>query len=259
MLGEASHGTHEYYQWRTYITRRLIEEKAFDFVAIEGDWPDAYRLNRLAKGYDFYSKSAFQVLHAFERWPTWMWANWEIMALIDWIKQHNRQLPANRKAGFYGLDVYSLWESMNSIMEYLKETDQAALEVARKAFHCFEPYSHDEGRAYAKSTLLVPEACQRQVVQLLKEIQRKLPQYNTDHENVFNAEQNALVMVNAEQYYRSMVKGGPHSWNLRERHMADTLGRLLTFHGDNSKAIVWAHNNACGRRQGYQHDSSRHV
>lgn len=246
MLGEASHGTHEYYQWRTYITRRLIEEKGFNFIAVEGDWPDCYRLNRFVKGYDVDSKSAFHVLHAFERWPTWMWANWEIMAMADWLQQHNRQLPTNKKAGFYGLDVYSLWESMDSILQYLKKADPAALRVAEDAFHCFEPYRKDEGRSYAQSTLLVPEACQQEVVQLLKEIQLKLPQYNTDHENVFSAEQNAFVTVNAEKYYRTMVRGGPHSWNVRDRHMSDTLERLLNFHGKKAKAIVWAHNTHVG-------------
>lgn len=246
MLGEATHGTHEYYQWRTYITRKLIEEKGFNFIAVEGDWPDCYRLNRFVKGYDVDNKSAFHVLHAFNRWPTWMWANWEIIALSDWLQQHNKRLPANRKAGFYGLDVYSLWESMDSIMQYLKKTDPAALKIAEEAFRCFEPYRKDEGRSYAQSTLFVPEACQQEVIELLKEIQRKLPQYNTDHENVFNAEQNALVAVNAEKYYRAMVKGGAHSWNVRDRHMGDTLERLLAFHGENSKAIVWAHNTHVG-------------
>lgn len=246
MLGEASHGTHEYYRWRTYISRKLIEEHGFSFIAVEGDWPDCYRLNRFVKGYDADNKSAFHVLHSFERWPTWMWANWEIIALADWMQQHNKPLPANRRAGFYGLDVYSLWESMDSIMQYLEKTDPAALKVAEAAFRCFEPYRKEEGRSYAQATLLVPEACQQEVVQLLKEIQTKLPLYNTDHENVFSTEQNALIAVNAEKYYRNMVRGGPHSWNLRDRHMANTLERLLTFHGENSKAIVWAHNTHVG-------------
>ncbi len=246
MLGESSHGTHEYYQWRTNITRKLVEEKGFNFIAVEGDWPDCYRLNRYVKGYDTDNKGIFDVLHSFDRWPTWMWANREIMALAGWMQQHNKKLSANNKVGFYGLDVYSLWESMSSIMQYLKKTDPAALKVAEEAFHCFEPYKKDEGHSYARATLLVPEACQQEVVQLLKEIQTKLPQYNTDHENVFSTEQNALVTVNAEKYYRAMIMGGPHSWNVRDRHMADTLERLLKFHGNNSKAVVWAHNTHIG-------------
>lgn len=198
MLGEASHGTHEYYTWRSHISKRLIEEKGFNFIAVEGDWPDCYRLNRFVKGYDVDNKSAFKVLHAFNRWPTWMWANWEIVALADWLQQHNTGLPANKKAGFYGLDVYSLWESMDSIMQYLKKTDPSALKVAEEAYQCFEPYRKDEGSSYARASQFVPEICETEVVHLLKEIRQKLPTYNTDHENVFSAEQNALVTVNGK-------------------------------------------------------------
>ncbi|MGB4849915.1 MAG: erythromycin esterase family protein [Saprospiraceae bacterium] len=246
MLGEASHGTHDYYTWRAHISKRLIEEKGFNFIAVEGDWPDCYRLNRYIKGYDVENKSAFTVLHAFNRWPTWMWANWEIVALADWLKNHNTGLPANKRAGFYGLDVYSLWESMESIIQYLKKTDPGALKIAEEAFYCFAPYRKDEGRAYGHASRLVPELCQNEVVALLKEIRNKLPSYNTDYENVFSAEQNALITVNAEKYYRTMVEGGPHSWNVRDRHMADTLNRLLKFHGENAKAIVWEHNTHIG-------------
>ena len=246
MLGEASHGTHEYYTWRSHISKRLIEEKGFNCIAVEGDWPDCYRLNRFVKGYDVDNKSAFKVLHAFNRWPTWMWANWEIVALSDWMQKHNTGLPANKKVGFYGLDVYSLWESMESIMQYLKKTDPAALKVAEDAFQCFEPYRKEEGQSYARASQFVPEICENEVVNLLKKIQEKLPIYNTDYENAFSAEQNAFVAVNAEKYYRAMIKGGPHSWNVRDRHMADTLERLLKFHGENSKVIVWEHNTHVG-------------
>jgi erythromycin esterase len=246
MLGEASHGTHEYYTWRTHITKKLIEEKGFNFIAVEGDWPDCYRLNRFVKGYDVANKSAYTVLQSFNRWPTWMWANWEIVALSDWLKKYNKQLPPDKKAGFYGLDVYSLWESMDSIMQYLKKTDPAALKVAEAAFNCFEPYHKDEGNAYARAAQFVPELCQNEVMHLLKEIEKKLPTYNTDHENVFNASQNAQIIVNAEKYYRAMIKGGPHSWNVRDRHMNDTLDRLMKFHGDNAKVIVWEHNTHIG-------------
>ena len=246
MLGEASHGTHEYYTWRSYITRKLIEEKGFQFIAVEGDWPDCYRLNRYIKGYDTENKSAFKVLHAFNRWPTWMWANWEIMALADWLKAHNQGLARNQKVGFFGLDVYSLWESMASIMEYLQNTDPEALKIAQEAFRCFEPYREDEGRAYARALQFVPEICEPEVVGLLKEIRRKLPIYDSDYENVFSTEQNALIAVNAEKYYHAMLHGGSHSWNIRDRHMSDTLERLLQFHGREAKAIVWAHNTHVG-------------
>ncbi|QJB30157.1 erythromycin esterase family protein [Chitinophaga oryzae] len=246
MLGEASHGTHDYYNWRSYISRRLIEEKGFNFIAVEGDWPDCYRLNRYIKNYADEGKGAFKVLHSFNRWPTWMWANWEVVALADWLQQYNLALPLNKKAGFYGLDVYSLWESMESIMQYLGKKDPQTLKIAEEVFKCFEPYRYQEGRSYARATQFVPESCENEVVRLLKEIRAKLPSYNTDHENVFNAEQNALVMVDAERYYRAMIHGGAHAWNIRDDHMAQTLDRLLKFHGEKAKAIIWAHNTHVG-------------
>ena len=246
MLGEASHGTHDYYTWRTHISRRLIEEKGFNFIAVEGDWPDCYRLNRFVKGYDRDNKSAYKILESFKRWPTWMWSNWEIVALADWLQKHNTGLSPNKRVGFYGLDVYSLWESMESIMQYLEKTDPSALKVAKEAFYCFEPYKEDQGHSYARASQFVPEICQNEVIELLKEIRIKMPTYDTDEENVFSAEQNALIAVNAEKYYRAMIKGGPHSWNVRDRHMADTLTRLLDFHGENSKVIVWEHNTHIG-------------
>ena len=246
MLGEASHGTHEYYSWRTHITERLIKEKGFNFIAVEGDWPDCYRLNRYIKNYLRKHESAFHVLKSFDRWPTWMWGNWETLALAEWLKENNRDLPANKKVGFYGLDVYSLWESMEAILQYLNGVDPAAMKMAEEAFRCFEPFRKEEGQSYARASQFVPDLCETEVVELLKTIRSRLPSYNTDHENVFSTEQNALIAVNAEKYYRAMIKGGPHSWNLRDRHMADTLERLLNFHGAESKAIVWAHNTHIG-------------
>lgn len=246
MLGEASHGTHEYYAWRSHITKKLIQEKNFSLIAVEGDWPDCYRLNRYIKNYPEAGNNATEVLQSFHRWPTWMWANWEISALSEWLYKHNHPLPANKKVGFYGLDVYSLWESMEAIMSYLKKVDPHALKVAERAFHCFEPYKKDEGQGYARASMFVPELCENEVIDLLKNIRLKLPQYNTDHEAVFSIEQNAIIAVDAEKYYRAMVGGGPHSWNIRDRHMMETLNRLLEFHGRNSKVIVWEHNTHVG-------------
>lgn len=245
-LGEASHGTHEYYTWRAYITQKLIEEKGFNFIAVEGDWPDCYRVNRYIKHYPGSGKSALEILKQFNRWPTWMWGNWEIAALTEWLNVFNRNLPAEKKIGFYGLDVYSLWESMESIMSYLKKVDPAALKTAEEAFHCFEPYKKDEGQSYARATQFVPDLCTDEVVELLQKVKERLPLYNSDHENVFNVQQNAYVTLNAEKYYRAMIKGGPHSWNVRDRHMADTLDRLIEFHGAHAKAIIWEHNTHIG-------------
>jgi len=244
MLGEASHGTHEYYTWRSYISRKLIEKKNFNFMAVEGDWPDCYQLNLYIKSLRKESENAFDVLKQFNRWPTWMWANWEIVALAEWLKKHNQSYPQN-KVGFFGLDVYSLWESLYAIMDYLSKVDKTAYEKAQTAFTCFEPYKEDE-HSYALATRLVPEICEDEVVDLLKEIQRKIPIYDSGKENVFSTEQNALIAVNAEKYYRAMVRGDGESWNVRDTHMMETLERLLEFHGPNSKAIIWAHNTHIG-------------
>jgi erythromycin esterase len=245
MLGEASHGTHEYYTWRAHITKRLIKEKGFNFIAVEGDWPDCYSLNRYIKQY-VPDKKAYDVLNEFERWPTWMWANWEIVALAEWLHNHNKSLPVDKKIGFYGLDVYSLWDSMEEIKQYLQKVDPAALEVAQEAFKCFEPYKKDDGTSYAYASQMVPELCETEVVDLLKEIQQRRPNYDHDYEQAFSAEQNALVAVNAEKYYRAMVKGGAASWNVRDSHMEETLERLLDLHGTTSKVIVWEHNTHIG-------------
>jgi erythromycin esterase-like protein len=245
MLGEASHGTHEYYTWRSHLSKRLITELGFSFIAVEGDWPDCYRLNRYIKGYAN-DHSAIEVLKRFDRWPTWMWANWEIAALAEWMKKHNAAFSAEKRVGFYGLDVYSLWESMEAIIDYLEKTDPKALEAARKAYLCFEPYSGGEGRDYASALRFVPELCEDEAVNLLTEIQRRMIYYDHDYEAAFNAEQNALVTVNAERYYRAMLEGSAASWNARDTHMEETLERLLDFHGEGARAIVWAHNTHIG-------------
>jgi erythromycin esterase len=246
LLGEASHGTHEYYTWRTRISKKLIEQKGFSFIAVEGDWPDCYRLNRYIKNYPDAGKSAFDVLHAFNRWPTWMWANWEVIALAEWLKKHNEKFPKNRKAGFYGLDVYSLWESLDEIIKYLDIKDPKTKHTAEKALKCFEPYSDGEGQSYARATLMVPSICEDEVVDLLTQIRKKMISYNTDPEAVMSMEQNAQTIVNAERYYRAMVHPGPDSWNIRDRHMVDTLDRLMKFHGEKAKGIIWEHNTHIG-------------
>jgi len=259
LLGEASHGTHEYYTWRAQLSKRLITEKNFSFIAVEGDWPDCYRLNRYVKNYPHSGRSSFEVLHAFNRWPTWMWANWEMVAFADWLRDHNRKLTNGRKTGFYGLDVYSLWESLEAIISYLEKVDPSAKQTALKALQCFEPYGDREGQAYARATVMVPASCEDEVINLLSEIHQKVSHYNTDHEAVFSAEQNAFVTVNAEHYYRTMMKGNAESWNIRDHHMMDTLERLLKFHGDNSRAIVWEHNTHIGDARYTDMSSDRMV
>jgi erythromycin esterase len=244
MLGEASHGTHEYYTWRTAITKRLIQEKKFRFIAVEGDWPDCYKINRYIKGYSDAGEDSINVLQNFDRWPTWMWANWEVAALAEWLKEYNKSLPATDKIGFYGLDVYSLWDSLKEMIEYLVHEDPLAAETVKKAIQCFEPFEERE-HLYARHTL-TGHSCHDKVIALLKEIRMKAQYLDGDREAGFNTEQNALIVVNAEKYYRSMIGFDNESWNVRDTHMMETLNRLLQFHNPVSKGIVWAHNTHIG-------------
>jgi erythromycin esterase len=231
LLGEASHGTSEFYIWRAEITKRLISEKGFSFIAVEGDWPDCYRVNRYVKGMANSGSSAYKVLHAFSRWPTWMWANREMVDLIEWLTSYNRVQKDDGKVGFYGLDVYSLWESLDAVMQYLRKNYSDAMKSAIEAYRCFEPYGKDvEG--YARATAFVPESCEDEVTGMLIELRRKaneegdgrLKEEDNGREAYFNAEQNAIVAKNAELYYRTMMHGGAASWNVRDHHMMNTSG-----------------------------------
>jgi erythromycin esterase len=254
LLGEASHGTSEFYTWRAEISKRLIEEHGFSFIAVEGDWPDCYQLNRYVRGMPNVAQHAEEVPHAFERWPTWMWANREVVALAEWMRAHNRGKSAEMQAGFYGLDVYSLWDSMRAVVQYLERLDPQLASTARRAYNCFEPYAEDV-QDYARATALVPTSCEDETIAVLRELRSHAPSYAEDgREGYFNAEQNAIVARNAERYSRTMVRGGPSSWNVRDHHMVETLERLMQHHGSsathntgvNAKAIVWEHNTHVG-------------
>ena len=255
LLGEASHGTAEFYEWRDRLSRRLIEEQGFDFVAVEGDWPDCYAVNRYVRGLPDAGASAHEVLHAFHRWPTWMWANREVVEFAEWLSARNERLPLEERAGFFGLDVYSLWASMEAVLGYLEGVDPTAAERARSAYGCFDPYANDV-QEYAFASRYVPETCEEEVVAILGELRAKAGAYlraasdQTDErlrrEALFDAQQNALVARNAEAYYRVMVRGGPASWNLRDTHMIETLERLMEHHGPRSRGIVWEHNTHVG-------------
>ena len=246
LLGEATHGTSEFYTWRAEITKRLITEKGFSIIGVEGDWPDCFRVNRYAKGRFGAGESAESVLHAFDRWPTWMWANREVCRFVEWLEDHNARRGEQEKAGFYGLDVYSLWDSMREVVAYLNRVDPSAVPNARSAYNCFEPYAEDE-QEYARATALVPTSCEDEAVAVLSALRAKAMSYKEDgKEGFFDAEQNALVARNAERYYRAMVRGGPQSWNVRDNHMVETLNRLCAYHGRRCKAVVWEHNTHVG-------------
>ena len=246
LLGEASHGTSEFYTWRAELTKRLIVEKGFTIIGVEGDWPDCYRVNRYVKRRPDAGASAEAVLHAFDRWPTWMWANREVAAFAEWLRDFNARHGDSAKAGFYGLDVYSLWDSMREVISYLDRVDPSAVPTAKRAYSCFEPYAEDE-QAYARATALVPTSCEDEAVAVLAKLRAKAASYREDgKEGFFNAEQNALIARNAERYYRTMVRGGPSSWNVRDHHMVETLERLIAHHGPTCKAVVWEHNTHVG-------------
>jgi erythromycin esterase len=251
-VGEASHGTHEFYAWRAALTRRLVEELGFDLVAVEGDWPDCYDVSCSVTGPPDAPDDPRAVLDGFGRWPTWMWANEEVVDFARWLRGHNERLPEDRRVGFFGLDVYSLWESLREVMEYLREHHPEHLGVALEACRCFEPYAEDP-QAYARATRLVPGGCELEVVAMLSGLlERHGDTPSTDGpDTAFAAEQNARAAVGAEAYYRAMVRGGPESWNVRDTHMAETLDRLLRHHEQTRgqgqvKAVVWEHNTHVG-------------
>lgn len=245
LLGEASHGTSEFYRWRARLTARLLREHDFSFVAVEGDWTDCYDVNRYVHHMSDAGSDTPTVLRGFDRWPTWMWANWEVVALIEWLRECNADRPESERAGFYGLDVYSLFESMTAVIDYLEDIDPDAAVRARDAYNCFEPYGED-AREYARSTRLVPESCEDEVVEMLSRLRERTPSPADEPEEQFAAEQNALVAKNAEEYYRAMARADVNSWNVRDEHMVETLDRLLDRHDPDAKAIVWAHNTHVG-------------
>lgn len=246
LLGEATHGSSEFYSWRAKLRKRLILEKDFSFVAVEGDWPDCYRINRYVKGYPDSGRNAHEILESFSRWPTWMWANEEVADFIEWLRLFNTTVPNEKKVGFYGLDVYSLWDSLTVIHNFLQKHYPALRAEAERAMQCFESYGRDVYE-YARATSLVPSSCEKEVINLLTRLQAGKEELATDHQEAyFNLVQNALVLKNAEAYYRTMIKGGPESWNIRDQHMSSTLENIAKYYGPQSKAIVWEHNTHIG-------------
>jgi erythromycin esterase-like protein len=248
LLGEASHGSYDYYRLREQLTRRLIAECGFSFVAVEGDWPDCERVNRsvtLAPGGDPDPQVA---LERFERWPTWMWSNAEVSRFCQWLRAWNSERPEPGRVGFHGLDIYSLWESMQAIFDYLGEEDPGSLEAAQEAYRCFEPYGR-QVEEYGIASRFVSARCEDEVVTLLARTRERAAATGSagaDRADRFAAWQNAEVIAQAERYYRAMVGGGPESWNIRDTHMTDTLDRLLDRYGPLSRGVVWAHNTHVG-------------
>ncbi len=254
LIGEASHGTHEFYKYRAAVTKRLIAEKNFSAVAVEADFPDAYRVNRFVRGTGD-DRTAEESLADFDRFPLWMWRNSEVLDFVEWLRAHNdKTSELKEKVGFYGLDLYSLHASITAVLKYLDKVDPEAARRARYRYSCFEHFGEDaQAYGYAAS-FDMKKACEREVVTQLVELQKSAAEYASRdgflaREDFFFAEQNARLVRSAEEYYREMFRGRVSSWNLRDRHMADTLDEIAA-HLDQeigkSKIVVWAHNSHLG-------------
>jgi erythromycin esterase-like protein len=253
LIGEASHGTHEFYAERAAITRRLILERDFGAVCIEGDWPDTHRVDCWVKGRGE-DASAEAALDGFKRFPTWMWRNEVVRDFIGWLRSFNDAQEDRRKVGFYGLDLYSLFGSIDAVLSYLRRVDPEAAERARLRYSCFGHFGEDsQAYGYAVSRELV-EPCERDAITQLLEVRAKAMDYRSRDgrpafDEFFSAEQNARLVIEAERYYRTMFAGRASSWNLRDRHMMDTLEavhRHLSNTGRSAKLVVWAHNSHLG-------------
>ncbi|KKI92919.1 protein-L-isoaspartate O-methyltransferase [Bacillus sp. SA1-12] len=245
LLGEASHGTSEFYKIRAELSKKLIVENEFNFLAVEGDWPACEQVNRYIKGYDQTSTNAKDVLHSFNRWPTWMWANEEMIKLIEWLKEYNKNKPQDKMVGFYGIDIYSLWESMDEIIIYLEKTNSPLIKQAKEAFACFEPY-HRQSEKYAVSAAFYGEGCHDEVIKLLTDICLTKNTSSSHDERDLSLEVNGLITANAENYYRTMVVNDNESWNIRDRHMVEVIQKIADFYGKGAKGIIWEHNTHVG-------------
>ncbi|ODT98644.1 MAG: erythromycin esterase [Planctomycetes bacterium SCN 63-9] len=254
LLGEASHGTHEFYRERARITKRLVREKGFTAVAVEADWPDAYRVNRYVHGRGDDAES-IDALAGFRRFPAWMWRNADVLDFVGWLRASNDAAgPAMSKVGFYGLDLYSLHASIEAVLAYLDKVDPGAAERARARYACFDAYGEDTQAYGFASGLGLGPSCEREVITQLVDLRRSAAAYalrdgRIAEDDYFYAEQNARLVRDAEQYYRTMYRGEVSSWNLRDRHMAETLEALVEYLAHRvsaPKVVVWAHNSHLG-------------
>lgn len=246
LLGEASHGTSEYYIWRYIISRRLIEEKGFSFIAVEGDWSAAYELNKYVKGLPGAVEDPREAFRRFTRWPQWMWRNDETVELVEWLRDHNRGLPEDQRVGIYGVDLYAMIQSIEEVLDFFRDVDPEAVEEIEDNYAFILSHGNDP-REYAVAVhygMVERSRGAERVVELLRENAGKYS--GIDTEAYFNAKQNALVVKNAERHYISSVYRGPESWNYRVSHFKSTFGRLSERYGPEAKGIVWAHNTHVG-------------
>jgi erythromycin esterase-like protein len=254
LIGESTHGTQEFYRVRAELTRALITQKGFNIVAVEADWPDAYRANRYVRGASA-DRSAAEALDDFKGFPRWMWRNHEVVRFVEWLGGHNAARAEHEHAGFYGLDLYSLHTSMDAALTYLRSVDPAAAERALARYRCLEGFGEDAQSHRFAASLGLTRSCEDEVVAQLIDLRQKAAEYVSRHGAIgadehFMAEQNARLVKNAERYYRAMFGGRQQSWNLRDTHMMETLDALLSHVGGTgstpARAVVWAHNSHLG-------------
>lgn len=261
LIGEASHGTHEFYRLRAQLTKRLIKELGFRAVAVEGDWPDSYQVNRYVRALGPES-DAVEALAEFSRFPAWMWRNADVLDFVGWLRTHNDHIREQQhKVGFYGLDLYSLQASMEAVLGYLDNVDPEAAQRARSRYACFDRFAGDPQEYGFTTSLGLARSCEDEAVNQLVEMQRQRDRIlhsdgRAAEDEFFQAVQNARVVKDAEQYYRAMFRDHVSSWNLRDRHMADVLDALMSHLArsdkaargadQNAKVVVWAHNSHVG-------------
>lgn len=254
LLGEATHGTSEFYKMRSKITQALIEKLGFNIVAVEADWPDAAAVDRFIR-----NKSDTIHEASFNRFPFWMWRNAQMEQFIGWLKQHNVGKDERHQVGFYGLDLYSLYASIEAVLKYLQGVDPATAEIARQRYACLDPW--DDPTAYGAATISGRyESCEKEVLQMLKDLLNKQIQYaQNDGVRFFDAVSNARLIADAEHYYRIMYYGSQESWNWRDQHMFETLKSLMNFSGSHSKAVIWEHNSHIGDMRATQMGKLKEV
>ncbi len=246
MIGEASHGTHEFYRERALITRRLIEEKGFAAVAVEGDWPEWYAVNRYVRGGD---GTGHDALAHFTVYPTWMWGNLDTLHFVEWLRRHNANHPSTLpQVGCYGLDLYSLFASIEAVVRYLDSVDPQAAQAARDRYACFEPFNGNKDVYAYSAGLGIVESCEDQAIAMLQDLRERRAELvpKSPDDSYFNAVMSAEVARDSERYYRAMYRSDEQSWNLRDTHMVNTLDQLLDHLGSRSRVVVWEHNTHIG-------------
>ncbi|HWA98532.1 MAG TPA: erythromycin esterase family protein, partial [Pirellulales bacterium] len=243
LLGAASHGTDEYHRWRQRVTQQLVRRKHFNVIAIEGSWSACRQIDQFIAGAMMGGDDRPSVLQRFNRWPAWMWANASVPPSVEWLRNYNGEASADRRVSVYGLDLFELWDSLQAIIEHLDRAKSPALDAARQAYRCFEPF--ENVAQYARAPAWLPSECEEAIVELLTTLHREALALS-DRDDEFHCREYEAAVEHAERYYRELIRGSARSWNVREMHMAETLRRIVEHHGPDAKVVIWEHNSHVG-------------